>query len=78
MNKLCPESLFDKYRPKSFHSTNNTRKCEDHQIPRYRTEFAKRGFHYAVLKSLNDTPAYSHKLPTLDRFRKQIKVHLTS
>ena len=42
MNRLCPEGLWDKYQPRSFHSTYNTRQCEDLQIPRYKTEFAKR------------------------------------
>ena len=41
MNRLCPESLWDKYQQRLFHSIYNTRQCEDLQIPRYRTEFAK-------------------------------------
>ena len=44
MNRLCPESLWDKYQLRSFHSTYNTRHCKDLQIPRYRTEFAKKTF----------------------------------
>ena len=67
-----------KYQPRSFHSTYNTRQCEDLQIPRYRTELAKRGFHYAALKTWNDTPAEIRKLPTLDRFKKRLKTHLKS
>ena len=75
MNRLCPETLWDKFQLRSFHST---RHCKDLQIPRYRTEFAKKGFHYAALTSWNDTPAEIRELPTLDRFKKQLKTHLKS
>ena len=75
VNRLCPESLWNKYHPRSSYSTYNTRHCKDLQIPRYRTEFAKKGFHYAVLASWNDTPAEIRELPTLDRFKKQLKAH---
>ena len=78
MNRLCPESQRGKYQPRSFHSTYNTRHCKDLQISRYRTEFAKKGFHYAALKSWNDTPAEIRELPTLDRFKKQLKTYLKS
>jgi len=44
MNSLCPENLWDKYQRRSFHSTYNTRQCEDVQIPRYWTEFTKKAF----------------------------------
>ena len=55
-----------------------TRYCKDLQIPRYRIEFAKKGFHYAALTLWNDTPAEIRELPTLDRFKKQLKTHLKS
>ena len=76
MNRLCPESLWDKFQPRSFHSTYNTRYCKDLQIPRYRTELAKKGFHYAALTLWNETPAEIRELPTLDRFKKQLQTHL--
>ena len=72
MNRLCPENLRDKYQLRSFHSTYNTRQCKDIQIPRYKTEFAKKCFHW------NDTPAEIRQLPRLDRFKKQLKTHLKS
>ena len=78
VNRLCPESLWNKYHPRSSYSTYNTRHCKDLQIPRYRTEFAKKGFHYAALASWNDTPAKICELPTLDRFKKHLKAHLKS
>ena len=36
------------------------------------------GFHFAALKLWNDTPAKIRELPTLDRFKKQLKTHLKS
>ena len=78
INRLCPESLWDTYQPRSFYSTYITRKFEDLQIPRYRTEFAERGFHRAALESWNDTPAEIHELPTLDRFKERLKTLLKS
>ena len=67
VNRLCPENLGDKYQARSFHSiydTMDTMHCKDLQIPRYRTEFAKKGFHYAALTLWNDTPAEIRELPT--------------
>ena len=54
VSRLCPESLWDKYHPRFSHSTYNTRHCKDLEIPRYRTEFAKKGFitqlsHYGMI-----------------------------
>ena len=49
------------------------RHCKDLQISRYRTEFAKKDFHYAAFTLWNDTPAEIRELPTLDRFKKTTK-----
>ena len=78
MNRLCLENLWDKYQLRPFHSTYNTRHCKDLQIPRYKTEFANKGFHYSAPICWNDTPAKIRQLPTLDRFKKQLKTHLKS
>ena len=50
MNRLLPESLWDKYQARSFRSTYNMRQCEDLQIPKYRNEFAKKAFIMQLLK----------------------------
>ena len=76
MNKLCPEKFFNKFLPKSSVSKYNTRHCRDLQIPRYRTEFAKKGFHYSALKAWNDLPAKLRELPTQNSFKKQLKTYL--
>ena len=61
---MCPESLWDKYHPRFSHSTYNTRHCKDLEIPRYRTEFAKKGLHYAALTLWNDILAEIRERPT--------------
>ena len=76
MNKLCPEKFFNKFLPRSSVSKYNTRHCRDLQIPRYRTEFAKIGFHYSALKAWNDLPAELRELPTQNSFKKQLKTYL--
>ena len=50
MNKLSPESLWDKFELRSMHS--NSRNCHDLQIPRLNTEHAKKGFKYLALKNV--------------------------
>ena len=45
-------------------------------MPRYRTEFAKKGFHYSVLKAWTDLLAKLRELPTQNSFKKQLKTHL--
>ena len=64
LNKLSPESLWDQYQYKSQYSNYETRNCKDLQIPRLRTEHAKKRFYYSALKALNDIP--------------ELKGHLTS
>ena len=62
--------------PRSSVSKYNTWHCRDLQIPRYRIEFAKKGFHYSALKAWNDIPVELRELPTLNSFRKQLKTYL--
>ena len=76
MNKLCPENFFNKFLPRSSVSKYNTRCCRDLQIPRYRTEFPKKGFHYSALKAWNDLPAKLRELPTQNSFKKQLRTYL--
>ena len=76
MKKLCLEKFFNKFLPRSSVSKYNTRHCQDLQIPRYRTEFAKKGFHYSALKAWNDRPTELHLLPTKSSFKKQLRAYL--
>ena len=54
----------------------NTRNSKDLQIPRCKTEFFKKSFHYASLKVWNDTPSTIRELPTLNLFKQRLKTHL--
>ena len=74
MNKLCPEILLDKYFQRSSISPYNTRNRKDLEIPRYRLEYPKKGFHYAALKAWNEIPLAIRESPTLNRFKKQKRI----
>ena len=76
MNKLSPEKSFNKFLPRSSVSKYIRRHCRDLQISRYRTEFAKKEFHYPALKAWNDLPAKLCELPTQNSFKKQLKTCL--
>ena len=78
MNRLCPENLWNKFQRRSHYSNYNTRFCRDLQIPRYNLEYAKKGFSYSALKVWNEIPISIRELPTLCRFKKQLKMHLMS
>ncbi len=78
MNRICPEGLWNKYQPRSLHSTYATRHCNDLEIPRYKTEFAKKGFHFSALKAWNNIPLQIRNVPSLDRFKKNTKAYLKS
>ena len=75
MNKLYPEKFFNKFLPRSSVSKYNTRHCRDLQIPRYRTEFAKKTS-LLSLKAWNDLPAELRQLPTQNSLKKQLKTYL--
>ena len=78
LNKLSPESLWDKYQYRSAYSNYITRNCKDLQMPRLKTEHAKKGFYYSALKAWNDIPANIREIQTLGRFKKELKAHPTS
>ena len=76
MNKLIPESLWDKFELRSVHSKYNTSNCYDLQIPRLNTERATNGFKYSALKSWNGTPVDIREASTLNSFEKKLKANL--
>ena len=49
INKLSPESLWDKFELRSVHTKYETRNCHDLQFPKLNTERAKNGFKYLAL-----------------------------
>ena len=76
MNKLSPESLWDKFESRSVHSKYETRNCHDLQILRLSTECAKNGFKYSDLKLWNDMLVDIREASTLKCFKKKLKAHL--
>ena len=69
MNRLCPEKFVNKFLPRSSVSKYNARNCRDLQIPRYRTEYENKEFHYSALKAWNDIPTELRELPTQNSFK---------
>jgi len=55
-----------------------TQFCRNIQIPKYNLEYAKKGFSYSALKTLNEIPLSTRELPTLFHFKKQLKMYLMS
>ena len=56
MNRLCPESLRNKFQWRSHYSNYNTRFCENLQIPKYNLEYSDKRFSYTALKAWNEIP----------------------
>ena len=78
MNKICPESLWDRYKTRNVYSSYRTRNCTDIQLPRYNLEYSKKSFHYSGLKAWNEIPTTIRELSTLQQFKKHLKIRLRS
>ena len=78
IHKLCPNSFLEKYKPRSSFSSYNTRNSQNLQIPKHRTERYKKSFHYSALKEWNNTPRDIRELPTINTFKRQLKVYMKS
>ena len=78
IKKLCPNSFLEKYKPRSSFSSYNTRNSQNLQIPKHRTERYKKSFHYSALKEWNNTPRDIRELPTVNTFKRQLKVYMKS
>ena len=72
----CPENLWNKFQRRFHHSNYNTRFCENLQIPKYKLEHSKKRFSYTALKAWNEIPMNIRELPTLYRYKKQLKSYL--
>ena len=78
IHKLYPNSFLEKYKPRSSFSSYNTRNSQNLQIPKHRTERYKKSFHYSALKEWNNTPRDIRELPTINTFKRQLKVYMKS
>ena len=78
INKICPESLRDKFAERSSISKYDTRNKTDLQIPRLNLDFSRKSFNYTGLKTCNSTPPHIGESGTLTRFTNGLKSHFLS
>ena len=74
INKICPESLHDKFAEISSISKYDTRNKTGIQIPRLNLDFSRKSFNYTGLKIWNSIPTYIRESDTLTRFKNGLKV----
>ena len=68
----------NKFQQRSLQSNYAIRNCRDLQIPRLNTEHAKKSYRYSANKIWNDIPVAIRELPTIIRFKKELKEYLKS
>ena len=78
VNKICPESLHDKFADRSSISKYDTRNKTDLQIPRLNLDFSRKSFNYTGLKTGNSIPTHIREFGTLTRFKNGPKSHFLS
>ena len=78
MNKNCPRSFLDKYKPRPSFPSYNTRDGRNLLMPMYRGERHKMSFHYSALKDWNNSAINIRELPILNTFKRQLKTYLKS
>ena len=78
IHKLSPNSFLEKYKPRSSFSSYNTRNSQNLQIPKHMTERYTKNFHYSALKEWNNTPRDISELPTINTFKRQLKLYMKS
>ena len=78
INKICPESLHDKFAERSSISKYDTRNKTDLQIPRLNLDFCRKSFNYTGLETWNSIPTHIRGSGTLTRFKNRLKSHFLS
>lgn len=76
--KMSPESLWDKFELRYFHSTYATRNCKDLQIPKIKTELMRISFQYSAVEYWSNMPVLIRETSGLKSFKKQLKTYLKS
>ena len=64
-NKLCPESLWNKFKQRYQISNYNTRHYMNLEVPKTNLEKTKKGFHHTGLRVWNNIPTEVGELPLL-------------
>ena len=72
-NKLCPESLWNKFRQRYHFSNYNSRSCRNLEVPKTNLEKTKTGFHHTGLRVWNNIPTEVRELSLLYQFTKNLK-----
>ena len=78
INKVCPESLHDKFAKRYSISKYDTRNKTDLQIPRLNIDYSRKSYNYTGLKTWNAIPTHIREPDTLTRFKTGIKNHFLS
>ena len=78
INKICPESLHDKFAERSTIGKYGTRNRTDLQIPRLSQDFRRMICNYTGLKTWNSIPTHIRESNTLVRFKNGLKDHFLS
>ena len=78
INKICPESLHDKFAERSTISKYDTINKTDLQIPKLILDFSKNNFNYTGLKTWNSIPTHLRESYTLTQFKNGLKNHFLS
>ena len=74
INKICPESLNNKFAERSSISKYDTKNKTDLQIPWLNLDFSRKSFNYTGLKTRNSIPTHIRESVTLTRFKNGLKV----
>ena len=75
INKICPESLHDKFAEGSTISKYGTRNKADLQIPRLSLDFRRKSFNYTGLKIWNSIPTHIRESNTQTWSKNGLKNH---
>ena len=78
INKICPESLHDKFAERSTISKYVTRNKTDLQIQRLNLDFSRKSFNCTGLKTWYSIPTHLRESNTLTRFKNGLKDHFLS
>ena len=78
INKICPESVHNKFAKRSTISKYGTRSKTDLQFPRINLDLSRKSLNYTGRKTWNSIPTHIRESNTLTRFKNWLKYHFLS
>ena len=78
VNMLCPEGLQNKFIERSALSNHKTRNMKNLHIQKIKLEHTKRSFLYTAPNTWNSIPQAIGNAESIERFKKDLKSHLSS